>query len=110
MHVVAVDPARGRVVLGTAEECASRALIATGTNWIGFDPPGATFRAEVQVRYRHRAVPATVELDGTTARVAFDHPEIAVAPGQGAALYHGERLLGGGWIASTEPAGSPSTR
>jgi len=102
MYVVEVEPERGRVVLGTAEECASRALVATGMNWIGFDPPAGSFRAEVQVRYRHRAVPATVELDGATARVSFDEPETAVAPGQGAALYHGERLLGGGWIARTE--------
>jgi tRNA-specific 2-thiouridylase len=104
LYVVAIEPAAGRVVLGTAEECGSRALFASGLNWIGFDPPGGPFRAEVQVRYRHQAVPATVELGGGEARVAFDAPEMSVAPGQGAALYHGERLLGGGWIARTEPA------
>jgi tRNA-specific 2-thiouridylase len=104
LYVVAIEPAAGRVVLGTAEECGSRALVASGLNWIGFDPPKGPFRAEVQVRYRHRAVPATVELARGEARVAFDAPEMAVAPGQGAALYHGERLLGGGWIARTEPA------
>lgn len=102
LYVVEITPATGTVVLGTAEECGSRALVATELNWIGFDPPRAPFRAEVQVRYRHQAVPATVELDGSTARVVFDAPEVAVAPGQGAALYHGEQLLGGGWIARTE--------
>jgi tRNA-specific 2-thiouridylase len=103
LYVVAVQPERGTVVLGSAEECGSRALVATGLNWIGFDPPSEPFRAEVQVRYRHLAVPATVELARGEARVVFDVPEAAVAPGQGAALYHGERLLGGGWIARTDP-------
>ena len=37
-------------------------------------------------------------------RVVFDEPQHAVAPGQGAAFYRGDRLLGGGWIARTEPA------
>ncbi|HEX6886410.1 MAG TPA: tRNA 2-thiouridine(34) synthase MnmA [Planctomycetota bacterium] len=105
LYVVRIEPERGTVVLGTAEECGSRALVARELNWIGFDPPAGPFRAEVQIRYRHAAVPATVELSGDEARVVFDAPEVAVAPGQGAALYHGERLLGGGWIARAEPAG-----
>lgn len=104
LYVVEIEPATGTVVLGTAEECGSRALVARELNWIGFDPPDEPFRAEVQVRYRHEAVPATVELARGEARVVFDAPEVAVAPGQGAALYHGERLLGGGWIARTEKA------
>jgi tRNA-specific 2-thiouridylase len=103
LYVVSIAPETGTVVLGTAEECGSRALVAQDLNWIGFDPPAGAFRAEVQVRYRHTAVPATVEIAGSEARIAFDRPELAVAPGQGAALYHGERLLGGGWIARTEP-------
>lgn len=102
LYVVELAPATGTVVLGTAAECGSRALVAGELNWIGFDPPRAPFRAEVQVRYRHEAVPATVELAGGEARIVFDAPEVAVAPGQGAALYHAERLLGGGWIARTE--------
>jgi tRNA-specific 2-thiouridylase len=36
--------------------------------------------------------------------VAFDEPELAVAPGQGAAFYIGDRLVGGGWIDSTRRA------
>jgi tRNA-specific 2-thiouridylase len=102
LYVVEIRPASGTVVLGTASECGSDALVAGELNWIGFDPPRAPFRAEVQVRYRHQAAPATVEVAGDTAHVVFDAPEVAVAPGQGAALYHGERLLGGGWIVRTE--------
>jgi tRNA-specific 2-thiouridylase len=51
------------------------------------------------------AAPARIELDGDAARVVFDEPESALAPGQGAAFYAGEggdRLIGGGWIAAAE--------
>jgi tRNA-specific 2-thiouridylase len=37
-------------------------------------------------------------------RLCFDVPEYGVAPGQAAVLYAGDRVLGGGWIATTEPA------
>jgi tRNA-specific 2-thiouridylase len=102
LYVIELRPEDGTVVLGTLEECGSSALVASELNWIGIDPPAEPFRAEVQVRYRHQAVPATVELSGGLARVVFDRPEASVACGQGAALYRGERLLGGGWIQSTE--------
>jgi len=99
LYVVDIQPASGRVVLGSAEECGSAGLEAEQLNWIGFAPPAGPFRAEVQVRYRHTAAPATLEVDGERLRVRFDEPQMAVAPGQGAAVYRGERLLGGGWIA-----------
>jgi tRNA-specific 2-thiouridylase len=102
LYVVEIRPASGTVVLGSAEECGSRVLVASDLNWIGFDPPAEPFRAEVQVRYRHQAAPATIELAAGEAHVRFDAPEVAVAPGQGAAFYDGARLLGGGWIARTE--------
>lgn len=106
LYVVGIHPETGTVVLGSAEECASRGLEVDELNLIGFGAAaGEAFRADVQVRYHHDAAPATVTaLAGGRAHVAFDEPQLAVAPGQGAALYRGERLLGGGWIASTEPA------
>ena len=103
MYVVEIVPETGTVVLGDEHECSSRALTASSVNWIGFDPPASgAFRAEVQVRYHHRAAPAVVELAGSSMCVRFDTPQIAVAPGQGAAVYRDERLLGGGWIDRTE--------
>jgi tRNA-specific 2-thiouridylase len=103
LYVVRVDPATGSVVLGTREECSTRALETGPLNLIGVDlRPGSSLRGQVQVRHHHRAAPARVEVGETGARIEFDEPELAVAPGQGAALYQGDRLLGGGWIDSTE--------
>jgi tRNA-specific 2-thiouridylase len=102
MYVIDVLPETGTVVLGDQSECQSPALEVDDLNLIGFDiPPEGSFRAEVQVRYHHRAAPALIEVEGERARVVFDEPQLAVAPGQGAAFYREERLLGGGWIART---------
>lgn len=103
-YVIEILPESGTVVLGTRDECASSVFTTEPVNLIGFDAgPGDEFRAEVQVRYHHRAAPATIRVDpGGGARVEFDEPQHAVAPGQGAAFYRGDRLLGGAWIAHTE--------
>lgn len=103
LYVVEILPERGVVVLGDVEDCHSATCEVDEVNLIGFDAPDSgSFRADVQVRYHHDAAPATIELEGTRARVVFDEPQLAVAPGQGAAFYRADRLLGGGWIASTE--------
>jgi tRNA-specific 2-thiouridylase len=115
LYVVALRPVLGEVVLGTKAQCFSDSLIADDVNWIGFDPgaepqaPGGgpiRFDADVQVRYHHAAAPATIELSDTEPgvfTVHFHEPQSAVAPGQGAAIYRGDRLLGGGWIRSAVP-------
>jgi len=106
LYVTALRPAVGEVQLGPREECFSVSLVATDANWIGFDAPavGERFRAAAQVRYHHDAAPSEVEmLAGGSFRVHFDAPQAAVAPGQGAAIYAGDRLLGGGWIEAATP-------
>ncbi len=100
LYVVEILPQTGTVVLGSQEECQWDLVLVGDLNRIGFDvPPAGSFRAEVQVRYHHTAAPALVTVEGTRATVEFDSPQLAVARGQGAAFYQGERLLGGGWIA-----------
>ena len=59
------------------------------------DPPG------VQWRHLGRTALCNVSVEAGMAQVEFDEPQVAVAAGQGAAFYEGDRLLGGGWIDST---------
>lgn len=115
MYVVEIHPEDGLVVVGTENDCKAASMRVDGLNWIGFDPPsvGGSFRAAVQVRYRHRPTPCTVELDEAGATVTFDDPQMAIAPGQGAAFYEldeaagegGDLSLGGGWIRSAARLG-----
>jgi tRNA-specific 2-thiouridylase len=91
-----------------------RHLLAVGsaqivdTNRLGplppFDP-GAPLTAKV--RSLAKPVPVTLEGplgDGADATIRFANPEYGVAPGQAAVLYSGDRVVGGGWIDSTEAA------
>ena len=96
--VVRIEPETQRVVLGTREESGRRDLTAGECNWL-IDPVELPPRCEVQIRYNAPAAAATVRLaaDGRL-NVRFDQPQFAVAPGQAAVCYQGDRVLGGGWI------------
>lgn len=97
-YVIRLEPETRRVVIGTRAELARRALTARDANWL-CDPPREPLRLHVQIRYRAPAVPALVTpLENERFSVLFDEPVQAVAPGQAAVCYRGERVLGGGWI------------
>jgi tRNA-specific 2-thiouridylase len=99
LYVVQIDARRNRVVVGAEEELLGREFEAAGTNWIAFDEPADPVRAEVRVRYRHEAAPATIEVaGGGRARVTFDEPQRAITPGQATVFYRGDEVVGGGWI------------
>ncbi len=101
LYVLALEPAANRVVVGTEQEAMRRRLTLRDVNWLAPDS-GPVVEAAVQVRSRHEPVLATVALGGEgTAGVEFAEPVFAPAPGQAAVCYSGERLLGGGWIASS---------
>jgi tRNA-specific 2-thiouridylase len=100
LYVVDLVPETRAVVLGEEEALMSAGLLAEEVNWIAFEAPRESFRAEVRIRHGHRPAPAEVRpLDGGRARVLFDSPQRALTPGQAAVFYRGEAVLGGGWIA-----------
>src|SRR5437868_3983613 len=99
LYVVQVDARRNRVVVGEGDELLGREFTATGVNWIAFDDPRESVRADVRVRYRHEAAPATIEpLADRRVRVCFDEAQRAITPGQATVFYRGDEVLGGGWI------------
>ncbi|NQT14287.1 MAG: tRNA 2-thiouridine(34) synthase MnmA, partial [Planctomycetes bacterium] len=96
--VVRLEPDTCRVVVGAKDDLARSDLTAAGANWL-VDEPAGPFRCQVKIRYRSRAVGATVEpLGSDRFSVHFDEPRHGVAPGQAAVCYQGDRVLGGGWI------------
>ncbi len=98
LYVIRLEGPTNTLIVGPEEELYARTLTAARLRWPSGHPPGRAFRAEVQVRYRTKAQPAYVELWGDKARVAFDRPVRAIAPGQAAVFYRGPRVLGGGLI------------
>ena len=98
VYVTRLDVLNNTVVLGEREELMHRSLVASGANFVS-TPPTEPLRCEAQIRYQHHAAPCTVTAshDGTL-QEAFDEPQSAITPGQALVLYHGDEVIGGGWI------------
>ena len=98
LYVTSLDAESGTVTVGPREALERTALTASRVNWIS-KPPAAGQRVAAQIRHRHPEAPARVwPLDDARARLEFDGPQAAVAPGQAVVLYDGDEVLGGGWI------------
>jgi tRNA-specific 2-thiouridylase len=103
LYVLSIDAPGNKVVVGSAEELLREEFTAAGVNWIAFDEPDIPTRAEVRVRYRHEAAPATiVSLPQGRVRVTFDAPQRAITPGQATVFYRGDEVVGGGWIVKSQ--------
>ena len=97
--MVAIRPERREVVVGSVDDLAGHSLHLDEVNWLATPlEPGE--RCEVQIRYRARAVPATVlEREHESLKLALASPVRAITPGQSGVLYgSGNRVLGGGVI------------
>ena len=99
LYVIGIDSARNRVIVGNQDELLSAEFTAAGVNWIARDNPTEPVNAEVRVRYRHTAAPATITpLSEDRVRVNFNEPQRAITPGQATVFYRGDEVVGGGWI------------
>jgi tRNA-specific 2-thiouridylase len=100
LYVLATDPARNALVVGTRDELGSSTLSANRVNWIAGAAPDGPFRAGVKIRYSAKPAPAWVTPEGEDRfNVTFDEPLRDITPGQGAVIYDGDECLGGGIIA-----------
>ncbi len=98
LYVTEIRPGTGEVVLGPLEAARSSGFRVKGLNWLA-DAPAGEFRSAAQIRYHHKPAPCLVRpLAGGRADVLFDAPQFAVAAGQSAVFYSGDRVLGGGII------------
>jgi tRNA-specific 2-thiouridylase len=100
LYVIATEPASQRVIVGCNEDLLRAALRANNINWISIAPPSTPVRADVKIRNKHVAAPATIYpgANASGAEIRFDEPQRAVTPGQAAVFYDGDLVLGGGWI------------
>jgi tRNA-specific 2-thiouridylase len=96
-YVLRIVPEQNAVVIGGGERLLRSRLSARAAAWL-VAPPAAPFPAEVRIRYRHAPARARVRAGDGGFDVEFDEPQRAVAPGQAAVVYRGERVLGGGFI------------
>lgn len=99
LYVINIDEPKNQVVVGRKDDLLGREFTAAGVNWVAFDKPDGPVHAEVRVRYRHTPAGAIITpLENNRVCVNFDEPQRAITPGQATVFYHGEEVVGGGWI------------
>lgn len=100
LYVLQLRPERDEVVVGGAASLEQESCTIERCRWIPFERLDGPLAASVRIRSSHAGARATIEpLDEGRARIRFDEPQRALAPGQAAVAYDGDLVLGGGWIA-----------
>lgn len=98
-YVVSIDSRRNRVVLGDDSETYASEIHVGKVNFIPFDELILPIKAKVRVCQWGWFLQASIfPAKGKEARVVFDKPERAPAPGQWAVFYRDGEVLGGGII------------
>lgn len=106
-YVCSMDLANNTLVVGKENDLWSHCLVGCSAHWLDEQAPPEG-RYQVKIRSTHRGTAAMLtHLDDHTFRLVFDEPQRAVAPGQYAVLYDGDRLIGSGEITPDSPADKP---
>lgn len=102
LYVIGLDAETREVRVGPKRMLAVESAQLIETNAIGGVPKEPL---TAKVRSLAKPVPVTLDEplgDSASTTIRFASPEFGVAPGQAAVIYAGERVLGGGWIDSTQ--------
>ena len=98
-YVTEIDSASKTVKIGRKEDLLRKEMVVNRLNWVSKVPSEERFECRVKIRYQHEPVQATVTPTSMrSAKVCFEHPQEAVAPGQSAVFYDQDLVLGGGII------------
>ncbi len=100
LYVVAINADKQEVVVGPKEALARDIVYIAYGNWL--EPAQNGLKITVKLRSMTRAVPAKLvtQADGTAA-LYLEEAQYGVSPGQAAVCYHGDRMIGGGWISGS---------
>ncbi len=106
LYVLAIDPKRNAVIVGTDEDLLRKRLAASCLNWISGCGIDAPLQVRAKIRSKHREARATVFPAGAgRVEVEFLAPQRAVTPGQAIVFYDGDIVVGGGIIDSDGSSG-----
>jgi len=110
LYVLRLEAENARVIVGPRDLLATRQLRLRDINWLGDAPmrdiPAEGLEVFVKVRSTRAPVAALLHVDADEVRVELHEGEDGVSPGQACVFYESldarSRVLGGGFIASTQ--------
>ena len=97
-YVLKTIPKTNQIIVGKRDELSCNRVVLRDLNM--FETKDK-YRATVKLRYRTKAVECDVVIDDNRAFVELHESVFGVACGQAGVFYDGDRLIGGGWIEST---------
>ncbi|MDE2030540.1 MAG: tRNA 2-thiouridine(34) synthase MnmA [Alphaproteobacteria bacterium] len=101
LYVLRLDAEKKQVVVGPREKLAQQDVALRDLNWLGDAVPESGIAVTVKLRSAQPPVPATFRMQENNRGVLTLHEAaFGVAPGQAGVIYDGDRVLGGGWIAT----------
>jgi len=99
-YVVGLDGNTARVVVAPPEESLIRRVKVDDILWVRKPVHAEVITAKL--RYQSKPALCCISAEGESIRVLFNAPQKPTAPGQVAAFYAGNELLGGGIISEAE--------
>lgn len=110
IYVVGIDAELNEIIVGPREALATITVHLRDVNWLGERSLAALAEEglTIHVRLRSTRPPVSAKLfsDGSSVWCTLDVPQDGISPGQACVFYEDEtkntRVLGGGWISSTD--------
>ena len=100
-HVLRINAEKNTVMLGTADDLKTEYMLVEDALLIDTNEVLQCENLTVRIRYRSKPIPCQVlPLEDGKMLVRFLSEASAIAPGQSAVFYDGQRVLGGAFIAS----------
>ena len=98
MYVLSIDSENNAVIIGDNNELFKEEIYIKDINFLSGTAPENEFECEVKIRCAARPAKATLTLSSDLGKIVFQEPQRAAAPGQTAAIYIDDILIGGGTI------------
>ncbi|MDX8384823.1 MAG: tRNA 2-thiouridine(34) synthase MnmA [Ghiorsea sp.] len=97
-HVVELDGVTARVIVAPPEDALIREVEVAETTWLR--QPQANEQVLAKVRYQMKPSACQLDISANTTTITFSQAQKPTAPGQVAAFYVGDEMLGGGVVSS----------